>query len=341
MKFGKLLRENKIRGWEKYYVEYHALKKLIAICNETPSSQDINYFQQRVSQDIQKITKFFKEKLREFRAQFKHLKTIAKKHDLMSRDMNSETEGNSEMQEKFRTEWIDFQTTARRLVENLKALKHYGIINSEGLRKIVKKYDKRCQGEGEKMTESFVLELRKQPFHKQDSLRELSDEVNTFVLSLPVLGEPVRLSAKSTQALNRLRIVRDLIDNTVQARKEVVVPIAVEPRTYMANERTFLKWMRVSATSITAGVALITFLGHQWEFVIPGIILLIFGVGLMIRSWLIYQSRMNAMAKRINIEWTDQWGAVIVGFTLIVPVVFYLVFVAQWGIVASYNGFKT
>jgi len=333
MKFGKLLRENKIRGWEKYYVEYHALKKLIAICTLHPTKQDIDYFQQRVSQDIYKIAIFFKEKQREFRAQFKHLKMIAKNHNLRE---NVSPDSPQAETEKFRTEWLDFQTTARRLVENLKALKHYGHINSEGLRKIVKKYDKRCRGEGEKMTESFVMELQQQPFHRQENLAKLSDEVNLFVLTLPILGEPVHLPAKSTQALNRLRIVRDLLDNTIKARKEVVVPIAVEPRTYMANERTFLKWMRVSATAVTAGVGLITFLGHAWEFMIPGIILLVFGIGLMIRSWMVYRSRMNAMVNRTNIKWNDEYGACVVGFTLVVPVVFYLVFIAQWGVLAGY-----
>jgi len=221
-------------------------------------------------------------------------------------------------------------------VDNLCALKNYGIVNSEGLRKIVKKYDKLCRGEDEKMSEAFVLELSQQTFHKQDELKALSDEVTFFILRLPVKGHPIRLSAESSQALNKLRIVRDFLDKAITGDKTVVMPIGVEPRTYLANERTFLKWLRVAATAITAGVGLIAFTGHKLEYIVPGIIVLVVGFFMMIRSWTIYQKRLNAMTKRIEINWSDSVGSVVITLTLLCPVVLYLVFVGQHGILASY-----
>jgi SPX domain protein involved in polyphosphate accumulation len=250
MKFGKLLQENKVKGWEKYYVEYKALKKLIKVCNLYPTKEDIGYFQLRIAQDIQKITRFYEGQVKLYRAQFNHLKKIAERQNISSRQASP-------------TEWVDYQITSRRLIDNLRALKDYGVINSEGLRKIVKKYDKRCKPEAERMTEAFVLELNQQSFHRQDDLQKLANEVTLFILRLPVKGDPIRLSAKSSQALSKLRIVRDLLDEAITADKEVVIPIAVEPRTYMANERTFLKWLRVAFTALTAGVALIEFMGHN------------------------------------------------------------------------------
>jgi len=323
MKFGKLLRENKIKGWEKYYVEYKALKKLIKVCDLYPTKEDIGYFQQRIAQDIQKITRFYILQVKLYRAQFNHLKKIAERQNISTHRAAE-------------TEWVDFQITSRRLIDNLRALKDYGVINSEGLRKIVKKYDKRCRGEGEKMTEAFVLELNQQSFHRQEHLQQLANEVTLFILRLPVKGDPIRLSAKSSQALNKLRIVRDLLDKATTGEKEVVIPISVEPRTYMANERTFLKWLRVALTSITAGVALIAFMGHKLEFMIPGIVILFIGFLLMIRSWLIYQRRLNAMAKRIDIDWADNMGSIVITLTLLVPVVFYMIFIGQYGILSSY-----
>jgi len=323
MKFGKLLRENKVKGWEKYYVEYKALKKLIKVCDLYPTKEDIGYFQQRIAQDIQKITRFYTGQVKLYKAQFSHLKKIAERQNISSHQASE-------------TEWVDFQVTARRLIDNLRALKDYGVLNSEGLRKIVKKYDKRCRGEGEKMTEAFVLELNQQSFHRQDDLQTLANEVTLFILRLPVKGDPIRLSAKSSQALNKLRIVRDLLDRAISEDKQVVVPIAVEPRTYMANERTFLKWLRVAVTGITAGVSLIAIMGHKMEFIIPGILIMVVGFLLMIRSWFIYRRRLNAMTKRIDIEWSDSMGSMVITITLLVPVVFYVIFVAQYGILSSY-----
>jgi len=272
---------------------------------------------------FKKITRFYTGQVKLYRAQFNHLKKIAERQNISSRQASE-------------TEWVDFQTTARRLIDNLRALKDYGVINSEGLRKIVKKYDKRCRGEGEKMTEAFVLELNQQSFHRQDDLQALANEVTLFILRMPVKGDPIRLSAKSSQALNKLRIVRDLLDKAITEDKQVVIPIAVEPRTYMANERTFLKWLRVAVTAITAGVSLIAFMGHVMEFIIPGVLILIVGFLLMIRSWFIYQRRLNAMAKRIEIDWSDSMGSVVITLTLLVPVVFYMIFVGQYGILSSY-----
>jgi len=323
MKFGKLLRENKVKGWEKYYVEYKALKKLIKVCDLYPTKEDIGYFQQRIAQDIQKITTFYTGQVRLYRAQFNHLKKIAERQNISSRQASE-------------TEWVDFQTTSRRLIDNIRALKDYGLINSEGLRKIVKKYDKRCSGEGEKMTEAFVLELNQQSFHRQEGLQVLAKEVTLFILRLPVKGDPIRLSAKSSQALDKLRIVRDLLDEATTAGKQMVIPIAVEPRTYMANERTFLKWLRVAVTAVTAGVSLIAFMGHNMEFIIPGIIILVVGFLLMIRSWFIYKRRLSAMTKRIEIDWSDSMGSIIITLSLLVPIVFYVIFVGQYGILSSY-----
>jgi hypothetical protein len=42
------------------------------------------------------------------------------------------------------------------------------------------------------------------------------------------------------------------------------------------------------------------------------------------------------MAKRTEIEWSDTMGSVVIVLTLLVPVVFYMIFVGEYGLLASY-----
>ena len=53
----------------------------------------------------------------------------------------------------------------------------------------------------------------------------------------------------------------------------------VEPRSYFSNERTFLKWVRISMLMSLLGVGVIEFATE----VVSGVILIILGTALMLR----------------------------------------------------------
>jgi len=60
-------------------------------------------------------------------------------------------------------------------------------------------------------------------------------------------------AAVAANAANRSAILA----NTHEDKKRVIIPIRGEPRTFMANERTFLKWLRLSIVLCMIGVALL------------------------------------------------------------------------------------
>jgi len=55
----------------------------------------------------------------------------------------------------------------------------------------------------------------------------------------------------------------------------------VEPRSYMANERTFLKWMRLGAMTVLVGMVLIA-MHHE---PVTGILLILLSIAVLIRAY--------------------------------------------------------
>jgi len=73
------------------------------------------------------------------------------------------------------------------------------------------------------------------------------------------------------------------------AEKRVIIPIRGEPRTYLANERTFLKWLRVSIVLSLIGVAILQTL--QGTAALAGASFVIGGLLIGIRALYLYYFR--------------------------------------------------
>ena len=71
-------------------------------------------------------------------------------------------------------------------------------------------------------------------------------------------------------------------------KNEIVLPRRHEPRAYLANERTFIKWIRMCFLSLFVGFAL---LGFQYE-PITGVILIIFSLIVMLRAYYVFKVRL-------------------------------------------------
>merc|ERR1719204_715173 len=116
-----------------------------------------------------------------------------------------------------------------------------------------------------------------------------------------------------SKAISYMRVDENLSD--------VPLPTRVEPRIFMANERTMLKWVRMSFLGLTVGLALMGF-GHE---PISGSILSFFGLILLCRAYWIYVKRLRFIKSGdIHGQWTDEISTHILMAMLVIPATIYL-----------------
>jgi len=102
---------------------------------------------------------------------------------------------------------------------------------------------------------------------------------------------------------------------------DVPLPKRVEPRIYMANERTMLKWTRMSFLGLVVGLAL---MGAQHE-PISGAVLAILGIFLLCRAYYVYGRRLqNIKDGNIHGKWVDEISTHLLMAMLIIPAVIYV-----------------
>ena len=105
------------------------------------------------------------------------------------------------------------------------------------------------------------------------------------------------------------------------------VPMNVEPRSYMANERTFLKWMRMAAMTVLVGMIIIS-MGHEK---VTGVLLILLSLFLLVRSYSVYYKRNEVLVNRIEYEWIDPIGPPLLLVSLCLPMITYLVYLIVFG----------
>lgn len=157
MKFGKELRARLYKPWAKFYVAYKKLKKLINKANDPRKSQGgrekiKKEFFEKCFKDIKKAEEFYKKTVSKLLASYnKHVMKYQKSH--------GHTKNLAGLIK-------DLQSN----ITLLEKLEEFCILNGEGLRKIVKKWDKRiddCELEG------FMIQVREHSFYAHNSLNWL------------------------------------------------------------------------------------------------------------------------------------------------------------------------
>jgi len=106
-------------------------------------------------------------------------------------------------------------------------------------------------------------------------------------------------------------------------QENVSVPTRVEPREFMANERTLLKWVRMCFLALFVGLGL---LGFQYE-PITGSVLIIFSLILLFRSYWMYRIRLKMLLER-NFQdiFHDPWGPPLLVALFLLPTITYLAY---------------
>ena len=85
--------------------------------------------------------------------------------------------------------------------------------------------------------------------------------------------------------------------------KQISVPIRIEPKTFFANERTYLQWFNSSVLMGSIGIAIQGSVSQA-----PGIILLIFAMGLLGYAGFTYRRRNYHLKNRIAAGYQDEFG---------------------------------
>ena len=108
-----------------------------------------------------------------------------------------------------------------------------------------------------------------------------------------------------------------------EIEENITIPTRVEPREFMANERTLLKWVRMCFLALFVGLGL---LGFQYEPV-TGSVLIIFSLIILFRSYWMYHIRLNMLKERnFQDPFHDNWGPPLLVALFVLPTLTYLAY---------------
>ena len=108
-----------------------------------------------------------------------------------------------------------------------------------------------------------------------------------------------------------------------EIRESGTIPTRVEPREFMANERTLLKWVRMCFLALFVGLGL---LGFQYEPV-TGSVLIIFSLIILFRSYWMYRIRLKMLIERnFQDPFHDPWGPPLLVALFVLPTITYLAY---------------
>jgi len=94
--------------------------------------------------------------------------------------------------------------------------------------------------------------------------------------------------------------------------REVSFPMRIEPKTFFANERTFLQWFNASAFLASVGMALLGI--GEWGM---GITMMTIATGVIGYSNYIYRRRGIGLVNRVDIGYHDKYGPYILSLVMV------------------------
>jgi len=102
----------------------------------------------------------------------------------------------------------------------------------------------------------------------------------------------------------------------------IAEPIKIEPKTFFANERTFLQWFNAAIFIATAGLSLISI----GESNTVGILLVILSIKTILYSLYIYYKRNYYLIHRIGTGYNDLYGPGIISLIIILAFIFSIIY---------------
>ncbi|PVU95409.1 hypothetical protein BB561_001824 [Smittium simulii] len=177
MKYGKHMQKHKIEGWEAYYLDYKKLKKFIRHLINTDQVQEnlsaakVQFFA-KLDKELDIVGSFYSKIVLKLKTRNDHLQTKQAELDTLisTNDINS-----SHLINLLEEAWNHLQT-------ELDKLQNFAEINSTGVSKIVKKWDKQTRS----ATKQLYLERQAviRPWFDRLSISKLADTVAKGLIDL-------------------------------------------------------------------------------------------------------------------------------------------------------------
>ncbi|ETO05227.1 dolichyl-phosphate beta-glucosyltransferase, partial [Reticulomyxa filosa] len=240
-------------------------------------------------------------------------------------------------------------------------LKLFGWQNGEGFRKIIKKFDKQCSC---RLKMSFWPQIKLYEFAKDKTHTSYIEQCAALLTTrvIPFGTVDSKLLCEKGMNLQHVAVAVQQLDAVIAANLPfcccplyvyiftnifTFIPMSVEPRSYLANERTFLKWTRLGALIAVIGMALVTLEIEP----ISGIFMILAALILLIRSFYVkhfcvcmfffafnkqkndwpintklqeYHSRNKAMVSRSAFDWEDWWTPKLLILSMLLPIGTYM-----------------
>ncbi|ORX55806.1 hypothetical protein DM01DRAFT_1286062 [Hesseltinella vesiculosa] len=112
-------------------------------------------------------------------------------------------------------------------------------------------------------------------------------------------------------------------DDTPKRQK---IKVRVEPKTFFANERTFISWLQFCALLLSVALSLLNF-GDGISRVVGGVFMALSGL-IAIYALYRFEQRAWMIHRRIDGRYDDIWGPVVLCVLLVIALIinFYLRF---------------
>lgn len=149
--------------------------------------------------------------------------------------------------------------------------------------------------------------------------------VPSWIAAVKTLME-IELARKGREWFGAEKLPKWVIEANIK------VPERVEPREFMANERTLLKWVRMCFLALFVGLSLLSF--ESIYEPITGILLTIFSLMILFRAYYMYRIRLKMLlARNFDTPFYDPYGPHMIVFLFVVPTITYLAFaLGLWNI---------
>lgn len=97
--------------------------------------------------------------------------------------------------------------------------------------------------------------------------------------------------------------------------KHMLIPCKLEPKVLLANERTFMQWVKLALMLTVSGATIAGYAQEQER--ISGITLMLFGVFMMIYAYCVFRVRARKLRNREEGTYDDPFGPVLLVFGLV------------------------
>ena len=112
------------------------------------------------------------------------------------------------------------------------------------------------------------------------------------------------------------------IFNCRRNKNRVAEPIKIEPKTFFANERTFLQWFNSGVFVSTGGLTIMGLADTN----VPGIMLIVTSILIMLYSTIVYYRRNDSLVNRYATGYNDLYGPLILTFIMIISLILSVIF---------------